>query len=196
MENYSEGTAATKVITTFFALILILSFNINNFVFNCKNYLQTEGCDMGTTCAQSYANIFMYHFEKRYLLYISSRQTVKKGQVKFLNELNTKRASIKFQYEISKENFNILTSIWAPKSIRKQHPVYPHTKDKKNLLNQERFRSPLKRTYGKTLGTRTQQKARKSFNITTKTGKCTPCLSRPRNLCGSQIATTTTFMSQ
>ena len=44
LENYSKQTTSTKVITTFLALILTL----NNFNFNCKNYLQIKGCAMGT----------------------------------------------------------------------------------------------------------------------------------------------------
>ena len=43
LENYSKRTASTKVITTFLALILTL----NNFIFNCKNYLQIKGSAMG-----------------------------------------------------------------------------------------------------------------------------------------------------
>ena len=40
---------ATKVITTFLALILTL----NNFIFNSIKYLQTKGSAMGTICALS-----------------------------------------------------------------------------------------------------------------------------------------------
>ena len=54
---------ATKVITTFVSVILTLS----NSVFNCKKYLQIQGCAMGTICALAYANIYMDHFEKTYL---------------------------------------------------------------------------------------------------------------------------------
>ena len=42
LEKYSKRTASTKVITTFLALILTL----NNFIFNCKNYLQIKCCAM------------------------------------------------------------------------------------------------------------------------------------------------------
>ena len=61
LENFPRTTVATKVITTFLSLILTL----NNFVFNCKNYLQIKGCTMGTICAPTYANIFMDHFERK-----------------------------------------------------------------------------------------------------------------------------------
>ena len=102
---------ATKVITTFLALILTL----NNLIFNSRNYLQTKGCAMGTICAPSYANIFMDHFEKKliypfikglsliYLRFIDDIFFIwtgnKKDLMKFLNDLNTKDESIKFQYQ-------------------------------------------------------------------------------------------------
>ena len=44
LENYSKQTASTKVITTSLTVILTL----NNFNFNCKNYIQIKGCAMGT----------------------------------------------------------------------------------------------------------------------------------------------------
>ena len=44
LENFPRRTVATKVITTFLPLI----FTLNNFAFNCKNYLQMKGCAMGT----------------------------------------------------------------------------------------------------------------------------------------------------
>ena len=62
-DKYQNKTVTTKVITTFLALILTL----NNFVFNCKHYLQITGCAMGTICAPSYANIFMANFESKFI---------------------------------------------------------------------------------------------------------------------------------
>ena len=52
----------TRIISTLLRLVLTL----NNFVFNCQNYLQIKGCSMVIKCAPSYANIFMGMFEKRY----------------------------------------------------------------------------------------------------------------------------------
>ena len=54
---------AKKVITTFVSVILTLT----NSVFNCKKYLQIQGCAMGTICALAYANIYMDHFERKYI---------------------------------------------------------------------------------------------------------------------------------
>ena len=44
LDNHPKRTVATKVTTTFLALILTL----NNFIFNTRDYLQTKGCAMGT----------------------------------------------------------------------------------------------------------------------------------------------------
>ena len=67
-----EGVAATK--TTLkrkkytndnYLYISPLGFNINEFVFNCQNYLQIKGCTMSTKCPPSYTNIFMGISEER-----------------------------------------------------------------------------------------------------------------------------------
>ena len=61
--NYPKKSIATKVVTTFQALILTL----HNSIFNCKHYLQIKGCAMGTICAPIYANIFLASFKSKYL---------------------------------------------------------------------------------------------------------------------------------
>ena len=68
-DKHTSKKVATKEITTFLALILTLI----KFAFNCKHYLQTKGCTIGTICAPSYANIFMDHFEKKYIYTFPSR---------------------------------------------------------------------------------------------------------------------------
>ena len=50
-----------RIISTFLRLALTL----NNFVFNCQNYLQIKGCAMSTKYAPSYGDIFMSMFEER-----------------------------------------------------------------------------------------------------------------------------------
>ena len=120
LEKYSKRTASTKVITTFLALILTL----DNFIFNCRNCLQIKGCTMGTICAPSYANIFLDHFERKfihtfikifsliYLRFVDDIFFIWRGSKtdleKFLNELNGKHPSIKFECEISKERISFL----------------------------------------------------------------------------------------
>ena len=45
----------------------IVNFDVNNFVFNCKNYLQTTGWAMRTICTPVYANISIDYFEGKYI---------------------------------------------------------------------------------------------------------------------------------
>ena len=118
LDNFPRKTIATKVITS---LSLILT--LNNFVFDCKNYIQIRGCAMGTICAPSYANIFLDHFEiKCYVsvftrtfinlstidwstIYSLYRQEVKNNLFRNLDELNAKHNSIKLEYKISNQYF-------------------------------------------------------------------------------------------
>ena len=62
-ENFTKKSIATKVITTFLALILIL----NNFIFYSKNFLQAKECTMGTIYAPCYTNIFRDYFEWKHI---------------------------------------------------------------------------------------------------------------------------------
>ena len=62
-DNFSQKTSTSKVIATFFAVILTL----NNLVFDYIHYLQRKGCAMGTICATAYPNIFMANFELKYI---------------------------------------------------------------------------------------------------------------------------------
>ena len=61
--NYPKQRVETKVNKTFLAVILAL----NSFIFNSTIYLQTKGCATGTICASLYANIFMDHFENKFI---------------------------------------------------------------------------------------------------------------------------------
>ena len=58
-----QKSIATRIITTFPHLVLTL----NNFIFNCQNYLKIKCYTMGTKCALSYANIFMGKFEEEFI---------------------------------------------------------------------------------------------------------------------------------
>ena len=147
LENYSKRTASTKVITTFLAVILTL----NNFIFNCKNYLQIKGCAMGTICAPSYASIFMDHFERKFIypfiktfsliylrfiddiffIWASSKTDLKN----FLNELNTKHPSIKFEYEISKERISFLDTEICIKNNKLHTKIFRKKTDRQTFLN-------------------------------------------------------------
>ena len=138
---------ATKVITTFLALILTL----NNFIFNSRNYLQTKGYGMGTICALSCANIFMDRFEKIliypfikefsliYLRFIDDIFFIwtgnKKDLMKFLNELNTKHESIKSEYQISKASITFLYTGVYIKNKKLYMKTYRKQTDRQTFLN-------------------------------------------------------------
>ena len=47
-DSHRQKSIVTKVIITIPAVILTL----NDFMLNCKNYLQITGCVMGTACTQ------------------------------------------------------------------------------------------------------------------------------------------------
>ena len=146
--HYLKKTIPTKIITTFQALILTL----NNFIFNSKLYLQIKGCAMGTTCAPSYANIFMSEFEEKciypliknksviYLHYIDNIFMVwiksKSKLRKFMNEINQKHQSIKFDFKFSKENIEFLnTLVYIDSNNRLQTTLYRKRTDSQNYLH-------------------------------------------------------------
>ena len=96
-------------------------------VFNAINYLQIMGCAMGTICAPAYANIFVAQFEKRhkysyiknksilYLRYINDIFMIwtgtKQELIIFLENLNSKRKTIKFEHNISHRNISFLDTL-------------------------------------------------------------------------------------
>ena len=148
LENCSKRTASTKVITTFLTLILTL-----NFIFNCKYCLQIKGCAMGAICAPSYANIFMYHFERKliypfiktfsliYLRFIDDIFFIWTGSKtdleKFVNELNTKFPSTKFEYEILKERVSYLDTEMFIKNNKLHTKIFRKKPDRQTFLNIE-----------------------------------------------------------
>ena len=54
LEKYSKQTASTKVITKFLELILTL----NNFTFNCKNYLLIKAAPWNNLCTLMYKHLY------------------------------------------------------------------------------------------------------------------------------------------
>ena len=85
------------------------------------------GCDMGTICAPSYENIFMANFEAKhiypyikelsllYLRYIDDKFTIWKGTkaelMTFIEELNEKHKTIKFDFQILPRKIAFLNAI-------------------------------------------------------------------------------------
>ena len=59
----SEGISAVKEIITIPAVILTL----NDFMLNCKNYLQITGCVTGTAYTPSYSKISLARFREKHI---------------------------------------------------------------------------------------------------------------------------------
>ena len=147
-DYYLKKTIPTKTITAFLALIL----TINSFIFNSKFYLQIKGCAMRTICAPSYANIFMSEFEEKYIyslikskfvIYLSYIDDIFMVWIKseselrqFMNEINQKHQSIKFDFKFSKENIEYLdTLVYINSNNRLQTNLYKKTTDCQNYLH-------------------------------------------------------------
>ena len=147
-DRYLKKTTPTKIIRIFLAIILAL----NNFIVNSKFHLQIKGCAMGTNCAPSYANIFMSEFEGKYIyppiknksviylryvddifmVWIKSESELRK----FMNEINQKHQSIKFDLKFSKENIELLdTSVYIDSNSRLQTTLYKKPTDCQNYLH-------------------------------------------------------------
>ena len=141
-DQYPNKTITTKIITTFLALIL----SLNNFIFNSKFYLQINGCAMGTICAPSYVNIFMSEFEEihiypliknkpamylRYMDHIFMVWNKPENELKhFINEINRKHQSIKFDFKFSKESIEFLdTLVYIDSKNRLQTTLYKKPTD-------------------------------------------------------------------
>ena len=148
MNKSNYQTALTKVITSFLFLILTL----NNFIFNCKHYIQNQGVSMGTICAPSYANIFLGSFESKYIYpsirgkcnlytrFIDDIFLIWKGTEKELLEtvakLNETHHSIKFEVNYSYSEINFLDCIiYKDKDGKLQTKVYRKPTDRPNYLH-------------------------------------------------------------
>ena len=146
--KYQQKTVATKVLTTFLALILTL----NNFIFKSKLHLQIKGCAMGTICAPAYANILMAYFEGKFIYPLIDAKTLlylpfiddifmiwaKSGKdlIEFLNELNTKHTSIKYAFKYSRQQIEFLnTLIYIDNNNKLQSTLYKKPTDRQNYLH-------------------------------------------------------------
>ena len=123
--NYTERkTLASKVIAKFLALILTL----NSLIFNSKFYLQIKSFVMGTICAHTYPNVFMSDFEERYIYPLIENKSSsylrfiddvfmvwtrsENELTTFINEINKKHHSIKFDFKFSKEKIEFLDTFF------------------------------------------------------------------------------------
>ena len=147
-DNHPNKTVTAKLIIRFLSLILTLS----NFVFNSKNYLLIMGCAMGTICAPAYTNIFMAQFEQQhiypyiknksllYLRYIDDKcmtwTGTKQALLIFLEKLNSKYKTIKFEHKISHSNISFLdTLMYKDKNNTLQTTLYRKLTDQQSYLH-------------------------------------------------------------
>ena len=146
--NHPNKTVATKVIKTFLSLILTL----NKFVFNFINYLQIMECAMSTICAPAYANIFMAQFGKQHIYpYIKNKSILylryidyifmiwtgtKQDLLMFLEKLNSKHKTIKFEHNLSHSNISFLDIlIYKDKNNTLQTTIYRKPTDQQSYLH-------------------------------------------------------------
>ena len=140
------------VINKFLWLILTL----NNFIFNCINYLQLNGVSMGTKCAPNYANLFMAHFEETYiypriqgksllyLRYIDDVLVIWKATRQelddFIEEINSVHNTIKFDVSYSKSHVNFLdTTITISRDHTIKTSLYQKPTDRHNFLHHKSY---------------------------------------------------------
>ena len=170
MNQHRAPAKAVSIVTTLLHLILTL----NNFIFNSVHYLQQMGCPMGTKCAPNYANLFMGDFENKfiyplirtysvlYLRYIDDIFMLWKGSKEqldnFINAINEKHPTIKFDFEISQQQVNFLdTTVYIEENNIIKTKLYTKETDTHNYLHRKSVHpEKLKRTipYGQALRVR------------------------------------------
>ena len=141
----------SKVISVFLRLIL----TVNNFVFNDQNFIQINGCSMGTKCAPPYACLFMGKFENQYILpriqqkismyvrYIDDIFLIWKGSEQelkeFLEVINTIHPSIKFDYKFSRERIEFLDTIVKLVNNKLSTTLYTKPTDRRAYLHAQSY---------------------------------------------------------
>ena len=147
-ENCINKTLPSKIITTFLLLIL----KSNNFVFTSNIYLQIKGCTMGTIYAPTYANIFMVEFEQKYIYPLIKDKSIfffryiddifmvwtkSETQLKdFMNELNEKYPSIKFDYKFDWKQIEFLDPLVRIDQQNKlQTTLFQKSSERQNFLD-------------------------------------------------------------
>ena len=141
------------VLISYLCLVYIIIIEKeNNFVFNSINYLQIMGSAMGTICAPAYANIFMAQFEKQHIYpYIKNKSILylryiddifmiwtetKQKLLIFLEKLNSKHKTIKFEHNILNSNISFLdTLIYKHKNNTLQTTLYQKPTDQQSYLH-------------------------------------------------------------
>ena len=141
----------SRIVSVFLRLILTL----NNFVFNDQNYIQINGCSMGTKCAPPYACLFMGKFENEHILprirhmitmyvrYIDDIFLIWKGSESELKEflaiINTVHPSIKFDYKHSREKIEFLDCIVKQNNGKLSTTLYTKPTDRRAYLHAQSY---------------------------------------------------------
>ena len=109
--------------TSYLRKMLELILKCNNFKFNRKHFLQVNGTAIGTRVAPTYANLFMAHFEEKYINTHNSRPRIwfrfiddiwgiftgdESSFKKFNSEINEIHSSIKLSGEFSNTEVDFL----------------------------------------------------------------------------------------
>jgi hypothetical protein len=157
----------SKVISVFLRLILTL----NNFVFNDQNYVQINGCSMGTKCAPPYASLFMGWFENLHILprinqhismyvrYIDDIFFIWHGTEselkEFLEVINTVHPTIKFDHKFSRERIEFLDTIVKLENGKLSTTLFTKPTDRRAYLHSNSYHpSSTKRSIAYSQATR------------------------------------------
>ena len=129
-DNDPNKTVVTKVIITFLTLMLTLN-NLNSI-----NHLRIMRYAMGTICAPAYTNIFMAQYiDDIFMIWTGTKQVL----LIFLENLNSKHKTIKFEHNIShsktvffdtliyKDKNNTLQATLYRKSTYQQSYLHAHS---------------------------------------------------------------------
>ena len=124
--NKERHPSVTELSNSSICRLLWLVLTKNNFDFNGKHYLQVGGTAMGTRLAPTYANLFMAHFEDKFVYTYEKQPLIwirfiddifyiwPHGQFeldKFIKHLNSIHKTIKFTSESSLTNVNFLDTV-------------------------------------------------------------------------------------
>ena len=107
---------------------------------------------MGTICAPAYANTFMAYFEEKFICSLIDAKTLlylrfiddifliwtksEKDLIEFLNELNTKHTSFKFEFKYSRQQIVFPdTVVYIDNNNKLQTTLYKKPTDRQNYLH-------------------------------------------------------------
>ena len=107
---------------------------------------------MGTICAPAYANTFMAYFKEKFICSLIDAKTLlclrfiddiflvwtksEKDLIEFLNELNTKHTSFKFEFKYSRQQIVFPdTVVYIDNNNKLQTTLYKEPTDRQNYLH-------------------------------------------------------------